>query len=121
MKLTVRIGAWDEFVMHPKEITKIAKNLGMPQWCRVIKDPAYKLVKNAKTQNYAVRPHNLITYDDQESLTAKINFVKEFGAGVGLHTVKTDDVNGECGCGRMPYLTYVVNVLKMWCESIPCF
>ncbi|XP_065350946.1 probable chitinase 10 [Cloeon dipterum] len=101
--------------------TQMKKTLHMPEWCMRTKDPVYQLVKNAEKQNYAFKPHNLFIFDDQDSLTAKINFVMEFGAGVGMHSLVPDDMNGVCGCGRMPYLRHVVNILKMNCEPIPCF
>ncbi|XP_065350581.1 chitinase-3-like protein 1 [Cloeon dipterum] len=101
--------------------SKMNKRLNMPEWCELAKDPTYQLVKNAETQNYAIKSDNIFIFDDQESLTAKVNFVMEFGAGVGLHSLVTDDVNGACGCGKIPYLKLIFNTLKMDCEPIPCF
>ncbi|XP_065348949.1 uncharacterized protein LOC135945286 [Cloeon dipterum] len=101
--------------------SKMQKSLIMSEWCKLIKDPSYQLIKNASMQNYAVKANNLFIFDDQESLTAKVDFVMEIGAGVGMHDFTTDDVNGECGCGRMPFLRLIVNILKMDCEPISCF
>ncbi|CAB3370952.1 Hypothetical predicted protein [Cloeon dipterum] len=107
-----------EYVKTSKEIKE---RIGMSEWCKLIKDPTYKLVKNIDTQNYAVRQKHLFIFDDYQSLRAKIEFVMGFGSGVGLYNTLADDFDGFCGCGNMPYLSLMASLLKMDCNPLPCF
>ncbi|CAB3361614.1 Hypothetical predicted protein [Cloeon dipterum] len=57
--------------------SKMTKLLKMSEWCELTKDPAYQLVKNAETQNYAIKSDNIFMFDDQESLTAKVEEINQ--------------------------------------------
>ncbi|CAG2104302.1 unnamed protein product [Medioppia subpectinata] len=62
---------------------------------------------------YAVKGNQWIGYDDQTSLTEKVNFLKSRGlGGACIWSIDTDDFNGVCGEGRFPLLTQINNALR---------
>ncbi|XP_059488401.1 probable chitinase 10 isoform X2 [Neocloeon triangulifer] len=96
--------------------SKIKRRLEITDWCKRVRDISYDVFRNPETQNYAVKGNTLFAFDDVESMKAK-----SFGSGVYITEVQYDDQAGECGCGKMPFLKMVVNMLTMNCDPSPCF
>lgn len=61
---------------------------------------------------YLVFGQNWISYDDNESLTLKSQFVKDLGlAGAMVWSIETDDFLGVCGNGKFPLLKVVSSIM----------
>ncbi|XP_059488403.1 chitinase-3-like protein 1 [Neocloeon triangulifer] len=101
--------------------TQIKTILEMRDWCKMVANNSYNVVRNTETQNYAVKGNTLFAFDDVESIKAKINYLMSFGSGVLITNMHVDDQAGECGCGKMPFLKLLANILKMNCDPSPCF
>lgn len=65
---------------------------------------------NSAKVPYAVQGNNWVSYDDAQSLTAKVKYALQFNiSGIMLWSIETDDFLGTCGSDDYP-LTRAVNI-----------
>ncbi|XP_059476740.1 probable chitinase 10 [Neocloeon triangulifer] len=93
------------------EVTK-GRYPNYQETCQIIRKQNYTILKDNKNCNYAYNTTHVFTYDDLNSLTAKIEYLKSTGVvGVFYGYIHRDDWKGECGCGAMPILRMTAELL----------
>ncbi|CAH0697378.1 unnamed protein product [Spodoptera exigua] len=62
---------------------------------------------------YAVKGKDWVTYDDANSITAKVNYAKTLGINkIMIWSIETDDFHGICGEGINPLLSAINSALR---------
>ncbi|CAB3368212.1 Hypothetical predicted protein [Cloeon dipterum] len=81
--------------------------------CEAVRKNNFTVVKDITTQHYAYRDKVWYAFDDYQSLLEKARFLKSIdGAGFGLFNTDMDDAKNRCGCGKMPFLRMIGELLK---------
>ncbi|XP_059476739.1 probable chitinase 10 [Neocloeon triangulifer] len=93
------------------EVTK-GRLANYSEVCQTIRKKNYSILKDNKTNNYAYNATHVFSYDDLNTLTAKIEYLKSAGVvGFIFGYISNDDWKDECGCGTMPILRMTAELL----------
>jgi len=94
-------------------ITRLIGTLGYNEICGMLKS-GYKVYRDdVQKIPYAVSGDQWIGFDDVQSITDKVNFVKSKGLGGGMvWSIDTDDFRGLCGQGKYPLLKTISKLLN---------
>ncbi|CAH2098228.1 unnamed protein product [Euphydryas editha] len=86
--------------------------IGYNELCMKFRRETWKLkYDNSAKVPYAVQGNNWVSYDDAQSLTAKVKYALQFNiAGITLWSIETDDFLGACYLDDYP-LTRAVNIV----------
>ncbi|XP_059475783.1 probable chitinase 10 isoform X2 [Neocloeon triangulifer] len=80
--------------------------------CQTIRKQNYTILKDDKNSNYAYNATHVFSYEDLNTLTAKIEYLKSTGvAGLFFGYISKDDWMDECGCGTMSIMRMTAELL----------
>ncbi|CAG2173609.1 unnamed protein product, partial [Oppiella nova] len=92
--------------------TKQSGFLGYNEICENISKWSVKWC-DQRMATYAVMGSDWVGYDNEQSIKAKVEFIKSKGLGGAMvWSIETDDFNGVCGSGKYPLINAINNALK---------
>lgn len=100
----VRAPAAGEGISGP--YTATSGSIGYNEFCQKLQTESWtqRFDSLAKVP-YAVKDKDWVTYDDANSVTAKVNYAKSLGINkIMVWSIETDDFHGVCGKGTNPLL-----------------
>lgn len=92
------------------EFTRAAGFLAYYEICDRIQNHDWTVVEDPQGRMgpYAYKGNQWVSFDDQETLRRKTQFIKEMGLGGGMiWALDLDDFNNRCGQGRHPLLKVI--------------
>ncbi|XP_050554383.1 probable chitinase 2 isoform X1 [Spodoptera frugiperda] len=94
--------------------TATAGSIGYNEFCQKLQtEPWTQRYDSLAKVPYAVNGKDWVTYDDPDSITAKVNYAKSLGINkIMIWSIETDDFHGVCGKGNNPLLNAINTALK---------
>ena len=95
-----------------KRLYTILGTMAFYEICKEIQDGKFSVVKDPKHRHgpYAYNDNEWISYDDEEIISKKIDYVKKLKLGGSMiWALDFDDFRNVCGHGKNPLLTAVYN------------
>ncbi|XP_063834196.1 probable chitinase 2 isoform X1 [Ostrinia nubilalis] len=88
--------------------------IGYNEFCYILQNESSWTVQtdNLAKVPYAFLDYNWVSFDNVESMTAKVEYANSFNLrGIMLWSIETDDFHGLCGEGTFPLLNTINTVL----------
>ncbi|XP_050304967.1 probable chitinase 10 isoform X2 [Anthonomus grandis grandis] len=104
------------------EFTKAGGFLAYYEICDRVQNRGWTVVKDPKRRMgpYAYKGNQWVSYDDQEMIRIKSEFIRRMDLGGGMiWALDLDDFKNKCGGGRHPLLTTIRNVLADEGTGVP--
>ncbi|XP_050554437.1 acidic mammalian chitinase-like [Spodoptera frugiperda] len=109
-------GIFQIFMLMQLELlfTATADSIGYNEFCQKLQtEPWTQRYDSLAKVPYAVNGKDWVTYDDPDSITAKVNYAKSLGINkIMIWSIETDDFRGVCGKGNNPLLNAINTALK---------
>ncbi|XP_063834199.1 probable chitinase 2 isoform X2 [Ostrinia nubilalis] len=89
-------------------------HIGYNEFCYILQNESSWTVQtdNLAKVPYAFLDYNWVSFDNVESMTAKVEYANSFNlGGIMLWSIETDDFHGLCGEGTFPLLNTINTVL----------
>lgn len=100
-----KVGAAATAASNANTYTKLAGMIAYYEACDLLSKGAQRFFDDAQASPYLVMGNQWYSYDDADSLSMKLNWIKDNGyAGAFVWTLDFDDFNGKCPNGNgQPY------------------